>query len=99
MSRVPVKPTLPSAPAATFTRLALDCRLSPAEVLHILASSDRLPFALTGNWAGGGAIVGSEPLRVATEDEDPFDLLDAVPSVAAAPAPPGAVGGGWFGWL
>ena len=99
MSRVPVKPTLPSAPAATFTRVALDCRLSPAEVLHVLASSDRLPFALTGNWAGGGAIVGSEPLRVATEDEDPFDLLDAVPSVAAAPAPPGAVGGGWFGWL
>src|SRR5581483_1734129 len=33
--------------------------------------------------AGGGAIVGADPLRVAAEDEDPFALLDAVPRLAA----------------
>jgi anthranilate/para-aminobenzoate synthase component I len=104
MSRVPVKPTLQSAPAATLTRVALDCRLSAAEVLHLLARHDPLPFALIGKWAhsaaGGGAIVGSDPLRVATPDEDPFDLLDALPIVPTQEAtPPGAVGGGWFGWL
>lgn len=113
MSRVPVKPTLasaPSAPSATLTRVPLPCALSPAEVLRILAQHDPLPFALTGNWAHpshpshpsrpGGAILGSDPLRVAAPDEDPFDLLDAVPAVPVGEAtPPGAVGGGWFGWL
>ena len=85
---------------ATLTRVALDCRLSPADVLRVLAERDPLPFALTGRWAGppGGAIVGSDPLRVASDGEDPFALLDAVPPVAPAPSS-SAVGGGWFGWL
>ncbi|MDO8187428.1 bifunctional anthranilate synthase component I family protein/class IV aminotransferase [Conexibacter sp. JD483] len=54
-----------------------------------------LPFALSGRWAGGGAIVGASPLRIAGPDEDPFALLDALPPLApdaaapadAAPAP------------
>ena len=103
MSSVPVKPTLASPSSATLTRVALDCRLSTAEVLHVLALRDPLPFALTGRWGrlpAGGAIIGSDPLRVAGQDEDPFDLLDAVPTVAAGESTPsGAVGGGWFGWL
>ena len=108
MSRVPVKPTLASPPSsARFTRVPLDCRHSPADVVRLLAEHDPLPFALTGNWSrptrppGGGsgsAIVGSDPLRVASDGEDPFAVLDAVPPVPAA-APAGAVGGGWFGWL
>ncbi len=56
------------------------------------------PFALSGHWAGGGAIVGSDPLIVAEPDADPFFTLDAVPDVDGS-APAGAVGGGWFGWL
>jgi para-aminobenzoate synthetase / 4-amino-4-deoxychorismate lyase len=88
-------------------RVPLDCALSPADVLRILAHSDPLPFALTGSWAGGGAIVGSDPVRVAGDGEDPFATLDAVPTVettrphgAVEDTPPrGAVGGGWFGWL
>ena len=96
MSGVPVKPTL-TLPAATLTRVALDCALSPAQVLRILAHREPLPFALSGKWSGGGAIVGAEPLRVATDAEDPFALLDALPPISTDSA--GAVGGGWFGWL
>jgi anthranilate/para-aminobenzoate synthase component I len=81
-----------------FIRAPLPCRLSPAQVLQALAA-EPLPFALVGSWAGGGAIVGSDPLRVAGDDADPFAVLDDVPPLASAAAPPGAVGGGWFGWL
>ena len=37
-----------------------------------------MPFALVGGGParGGGAIVGSEPVRVAGDDEDPFAVLD-----------------------
>ncbi|HYZ80764.1 MAG TPA: anthranilate synthase component I family protein [Solirubrobacteraceae bacterium] len=54
MSRVSVKPTLaspPAAPAATLTRVPLPCALSPPEVLRALAEHEPLPFALTGHWA------------------------------------------------
>ncbi|HEX3977381.1 MAG TPA: anthranilate synthase component I family protein [Solirubrobacteraceae bacterium] len=116
MSRVPVKPTLsspPSSSSATLARVPLQCTLSPGQVLRLMAQREPLPFALSGMWAqpphpphsshGGGAIVGADPLRVAADTEDPFALLDALPSMAtdadAVPATPGAVGGGWFGWL
>jgi para-aminobenzoate synthetase/4-amino-4-deoxychorismate lyase len=110
MSRVPVKPTLASprsSPSATLIRVPVQCSLTPAQVLQALAQREPFPFALTGNWTHpphpphpphpGGAIVGADPLRVATDTEDPFALLDALPAVDAAPR--GAVGGGWFGWL
>ena len=96
MSGVRVKPKVLS-PSATLTRLALDCALTPAQVLQLLARREPLPFALSGNWAGGGAVVGADPLRVAADGDDPFALLDALRSVDAAA--PDAVGGGWFGWL
>ena len=63
--------------------------------MRILRGADR-PFALIGAWAGGGAILGSDPLRVARPGEDLFALLDEVPEVDAAA---GAVGGGWVGYL
>ena len=100
MSRVPVKPKVSSA-SATLMRVALDCALSPGQVLLLLAEREPLPFALSGTWTHparrGGAIVGADPLRVASDTEDPFALLDALPRVDDAPE--GAVGGGWFGWL
>jgi len=62
---------------------------------------DEHAFALTGRWAAGGAVLGSEPVRVAHAAEDPFALLDEQPRVAGIDedAGDGAVGGGWVGFL
>lgn len=87
--------------AVRLLRVPLSAGCSPEAALRALGG-DAWPFALTGRWAGGGAIVGSEPLRVAQPGEDPFALLDALPEVAPAEddaRAPDAVGGGWFGWL
>ncbi|MGH2916799.1 MAG: chorismate-binding protein [Solirubrobacteraceae bacterium] len=102
------------AGTATLTRTPLRCALAPADVLARLRD-EPLPFALVGDWAGGGAIVGADPACVADPSEDPFALLDLVPAVAGGPsaaaygraavaggasaAAAGGVGGGWFGWL
>jgi len=53
--------------------------------------------ALVGRWAGGGAIVSSEPCAVAASSDDPFAALSRLPVVEGATK--GAVGGGWFGYL
>ncbi len=84
-----------SLTTAHLQRVRLPWRLDAAQVLAAL-ESESLPFALVGAWAGGGAIVGSEPVRVADGSEDPFALLDQLPRVQASRP---AVGGGWFGWL
>jgi para-aminobenzoate synthetase / 4-amino-4-deoxychorismate lyase len=71
----------------------------------LLVRDDEHPFALAGDWAGGGALVGSEPLVVAGPEEDPFALLDRQPEVEADSLGDGGaaagevVGGGWFGYL
>ncbi len=91
--------TLDDRPVARLQRVPLDCSLSPMKLLDALRDQ-RLPFALTGSWAGGGAIVGSEPLLVADPAEDPFSTLDRLPTPADGDRQhPDAVGGGWFGWL
>jgi para-aminobenzoate synthetase/4-amino-4-deoxychorismate lyase len=77
-------------------RAELKSELTPFEALRTLRSDAR-PFALTGRWAGGGAVLGSEPAAVAPADVDPFALLDDLPEVSDET--PGAVGGGWFGYL
>ncbi|MDW5593718.1 chorismate-binding protein [Conexibacter stalactiti] len=87
--------------AVRLMRVALSASCSPTAALRALAG-EPWPFALTGRWAGGGAIVGCAPLRLAAPDDDPFALLDELPSLAPGAreeAPPEAVGGGWFGWL
>ncbi len=73
----------------------------PAAQAALLVAGDRAPFALTGAWAGGGAIAGSEPLYVARPGDDPFALLDVQPKVEIGGEDPFpvAVGGGWFGVL
>jgi para-aminobenzoate synthetase/4-amino-4-deoxychorismate lyase len=88
---------------ATLIREPLRSAWTAADAIHAVAG-ERLPFALTGAWAGGGAIVSSEPLTVVGPDEvgagDPFAALDRLPVVTGAEAAPStAVGGGWFGWL
>jgi para-aminobenzoate synthetase/4-amino-4-deoxychorismate lyase len=78
-----------------LVRVPLDTDLSATEAARCLRDEDR-PFALIGRWAGGGAILGSAPVRVAEEEEDPFALLD---EVAPATGTAGFVGGGWVGSL
>jgi para-aminobenzoate synthetase/4-amino-4-deoxychorismate lyase len=82
--------------AARLVRVPLAGEPAAAEAALLVRDDDR-PFALTGDWAGGGALVGSEPVRVAPEDADPFALLDEQPEVEADDSD--AVGGGWFGYL
>jgi para-aminobenzoate synthetase/4-amino-4-deoxychorismate lyase len=84
--------------SAKLDRVALDCRLAPQDVLRAI-DDQPWPFALTGDWAGGGAVVGCSPLVVADPDADPFALLDALPAVCDHGRRGASVGGGWFGWL
>ena len=79
---------------ARLIRVALDGTLSANEGA-LLVRGDAHPFALAGDWAGGGALVGSEPIVVADAGADPFSLLDEQPRVDAEDG----VGGGWFGYL
>ncbi|MCU1655596.1 MAG: Chorismate binding-like protein, partial [Pseudonocardiales bacterium] len=68
---------------------------APPDVFRAAAGSDGL-VCLSGVWAGGGAIIASEPLLVLPPDEDPLAALSVQPRVDAVE---GAIGGGWFGWL
>jgi para-aminobenzoate synthetase / 4-amino-4-deoxychorismate lyase len=84
-----------------LVRVPIESAFGPFEALRALRSDTR-PFALVGEWAGGGAVLGSEPVKVAPPGADPFALLDSLSegeggSDDAARA--GAVGGGWFGYL
>jgi len=95
--------TLASCPRtgepAALMRVPVNCSLSAGQMLAALAP-EPLPFALTGSWAGGAAIVSSDPLAVAGDDDDPFTVLDRLPSLPGGELESGgAVGGGWFGWL
>jgi para-aminobenzoate synthetase / 4-amino-4-deoxychorismate lyase len=83
--------------SAKLERVPLNCRLTPQDALRAV-NDQPWPFALTGDWAGGGAVVGSTPLVVADPGADPFALMDALPSVGDAHRGP-SIGGGWFGWL
>ncbi len=84
-----------SGRAGETLRIPLPAGLAPEQAALWLRGDVR-PFALVGEWLGVRAILGSEPLRTAPPDADPFALLDegVRPRGAAA-----AVGGGWLGWL
>ena len=64
----------------------------------LLVREDPDPFALVGRWADAHALVGSRPVRRAAPGDDPFTVLADAGQVAPD-APPGFVGGGWFGYL
>lgn len=81
---------------ARLIRTKMPTKLTPHEVARSFRH-DRRPFALIGRWAGGGAIIGSDPIRVANEDDDPFRVITEVPEVEDAVE--GSVGGGWVGYL
>lgn len=85
-------------------RIALEGHVLPGHEAQLVRGDSR-PFALIGQWAGGGALVGSEPVQVAARDADPFAILAGAgeqdpEAKAAGSGPAGAfVGGGWFGFL
>ena len=81
---------------ARLVRVPLESGPEAAEGA-LLVRDDSHPFALVGDWAEGGALVGSEPVVVAGPEDDPFALLDVQPVVENADRE--AVGGGWFGYL
>ena len=83
-------------PSVRVVRAPLALRASPSEVLRA-ASAEARPFALVGAWAGGGALVGSDPLVVLEDAGDPFAVFDNQPEVTSGLA--GATGGGWVGYL
>lgn len=84
--------------AATLIVTPIECDLSPTEVARRLCRDDG-SFALIGDWAGRGALIGSSPVWQVVEDGDPFALLDVQPVVQRGDASDGAIGGGWFGYL
>jgi para-aminobenzoate synthetase/4-amino-4-deoxychorismate lyase len=73
----------------------LSSDLRPDEAVSWLRGDER-PFALVGDWLDGLTVLGSEPLRVADADSDPFSVLETGPRAEAGEA---LVGGGWVGWL
>lgn len=76
-----------------FVRRELSHDLTPPGVLLCLRR-DSHPFALTGSWAGGGAVLGSEPLRVRRGPGPVAEVLDDPVAEAA-----GGFFGGWIGYL
>ena len=90
----------PVAGPVELVRVALDLRTDAFGVLAALSDLP-YPFALTGRWAGGGALLGADPRHVLAADEDPFAALDELPQLADPGAGGGdvGVGGGWFGYL
>jgi para-aminobenzoate synthetase/4-amino-4-deoxychorismate lyase len=78
--------------------VALDVEATPEQALLALRD-DRRPFALVGDWAGGGALVGSEPVRLATGAQEAFAALAQSGARPADGDADGVVGGGWFGCL
>ena len=83
-------------PSARVVKVPLAMNKSPSAVLRAVRGGAR-PFALFGSWSGGRALVGSDPLVVVEDADDPFALVDQQPEIAAAV--PGATGGGWVGYL
>jgi para-aminobenzoate synthetase/4-amino-4-deoxychorismate lyase len=76
-------------------RVALESDLTPVEAVGWLRGEER-PFALVGEWLGGVAVLGSDPVQIARADEDPFALVGSQPEMADGEA---LIAGGWVGWL
>ncbi|MDT4945680.1 MAG: para-aminobenzoate synthetase / 4-amino-4-deoxychorismate lyase [Pseudonocardiales bacterium] len=68
----------------------------PEQVVRTAAGADGL-VCLVGSWAGGGALLASDPLLVLPADADPIAALAVQPRLTVEE--PDVVGGGWFGWL
>lgn len=95
---------------ASLLRRRIDVARSPCDVLRALRGAPGL-FGLVGEWGGRrGAIVGHDALYEIDRPDALLGALDDLPEVTGWSAPggfdatakgrePGAVGGGWFGYL
>jgi len=85
-----------SASRRRAIRRPLQCTLGPDGVLAVLRG-DAHPFALVGAWAGGRAVLGSEPVAQAA----PPESLERVfgPQGSPVPPSPAVFAGGWVGYL
>ncbi len=74
--------------------------VAPMEAHRVLAG-DRCPVALLGQWAGGGALLGSERrwARAVGHDEDPFALLAPELCTTEPLAPRAFLGAPTLGYL
>ncbi len=90
-----------------LVRRSLSWDLEPADALR-LVRDDPHPVALIGAWAGGGAVIGSEPCLTRSPPQDLADVLDSppptrLPDPLDAPLTErglgGGFGGGWIGYL
>ena len=90
--------SLPGRPSGRveLVQMRLPFAGDPFDALAAIADLP-LPFALTGRWAGGGALLGAAPRRVLGPEEDPFAALDELPELVGEAGD--AVGGGGFGRL
>jgi anthranilate synthase/aminodeoxychorismate synthase-like glutamine amidotransferase len=88
--------------SGAFIQQRVACALGPLEVLARLRGRRGLT-GLVGSWAGGGALITSDPvapaMSVADLDERPETASGPGGGLAALPDPAGFVGGGWFGVL
>ena len=75
---------MPVPETARLVQIPLEGKATAAEGA-LLVRGDAHPFALAGDWAGGGALVGSDPVAVAGPNEDPFALLDRQPLLEPEP--------------
>ena len=75
---------------------------SPSEVVRRSSGMER-SVGLVGAWAGGGALIASEPLLVLPDGVHPHRAIATQPVVdrldGAGRGRGEVVGGGWFGWL
>ncbi|HEX4659771.1 MAG TPA: aminodeoxychorismate synthase component I [Streptosporangiaceae bacterium] len=78
-------------------RRSLSWDLEPADALR-LVRGDPHPVALIGAWAGGGAVIGSEPCLTRSPPQDLADVLDS-PAPVTERSVGGGFGGGWIGYL
>lgn len=83
---------------ARLARVPLGLDPTPAQALLALREDPR-PFALVGRWAGGGCLVGSDPVRLAHGGAAALAALGEAPDATAPAGAEGAVGGGWVGHL
>jgi aminodeoxychorismate synthase component I len=81
-----------------LVRREVACDLPAEQVLGQLRP-DRSPFALIGAWAGGGAILGSEPVRWRSPPQPLADVADAPFPAEYLDPRDGGFGGGWVGYL
>jgi aminodeoxychorismate synthase component I len=81
-----------------LVRRALSWDLEPGDVLRMVRD-DAHPVALVGAWAGGGAVIASEPLLTRSPPQGLGEVLDSPGPGLERGLGCDGFGGGWIGYL